>query len=63
MRHLRLAAGLAVGTLLTHLPLAHAGAGDVITMVTPLQSNVTYSAAALGGAFVALGAKLALTQR
>jgi hypothetical protein len=30
--------------------LAHAGAGDVITTVTPLQTNVTYSAPASGAA-------------
>jgi len=50
MQYIRVAAFSAAAALLGHLSLAHAGAGDVITSVTPLQSNVTYSAAASGAA-------------
>lgn len=50
MQYIRPAACWAAAALFGHFPLAQAGAGDVITTVTPLQSNVTYSAAASGPA-------------
>jgi hypothetical protein len=50
MKYTGLAPFLAAGALLGHLTSARAGAGEVITTVTPLQTNVTYAAAASGGA-------------
>jgi hypothetical protein len=50
MTRIRLAAGLVAASLFVPVQLAHAGAGDVTTTVTPLQANVTYGAPASAGA-------------